>query len=245
MKRRSLLAGMLATGLGTAGMCRTGTEAQAPDLARCMAEPGIALILNLFQGQPVMQLEELMPQADWQLFASPATPVSFYYPPDWTGQVLYASTVSPGGSPQWVDQQQSSSGLISARVVSPQANAIWEYVVGSLLGVALTLEQAVALAESGVFGDGPSGSRLCTHTEQTISGATSWFTAVERDGVMLLTNGTLSSDPTATVPYSILTYYALGGPRAELESVMREVLIPIQWQMMRGTSYVPTPTPTP
>lgn len=246
MNRRAMLAGLLGTSLGMAGLHRIGTEAQAPaDLAGCLAEPGIALFLGIFQGQPLMQLEELMPRPDWQLFLSPSTTVSFLYPPDWTGQVLFASSFSPSGAPQWVGQQQSASGLTSARVVGPQGNAIWEYVIGSLLGVALTLEQAVAIAEAGVFGDGPSGTRLCAHTETVTGVGVSWLTAVERDGLVLMTNGTLSSDPAATVPYSVLTYYALGGPKAELEPLMRQVLIPIQWQMLRGGGFEPTPTPTP
>ena len=100
MNRRSLLTGLIATAVAALPGGKSLAQGQRPaDLAGCLAEPGIALFLDLFEGKPVMTPEELLPGANWQLFSSPATPVFFLFPPDWVGQVLFASTFSPNGAP--------------------------------------------------------------------------------------------------------------------------------------------------
>ena len=136
-------------------------------------------------------------------------------------------------------------GLLSARVASPDATAAWEYVAGTLQGVALSIEQAIAIAEGGMLGDGYAGTRLCLHTEPTINGGTAWLTAIESNGLLVLTNGTLFADASGLSPFSVITYYALVAPRASYEQAMRQVFIPIQWQLLRLGGGDPTPTPTP
>ena len=78
MKRRSMLAGLLGAALGaTPGRRLLAQSGQPEDLAGCLAEPGIALFLDLFQGRSNLTSQELLPGADWQLYSSPSTLVSF------------------------------------------------------------------------------------------------------------------------------------------------------------------------
>lgn len=248
MRRRSMLAGMLGVGLGTA-ICAESEAQTGPttDLAGCLAEPGIALFLDVFQGRSTLTFQELLPGADWVLFSSPYSLVAFLHPPDWSAQLLYASTFTQNAAPIWTAGVPQAGGLLAARVVSPDASAAWEYVAGTLQGVALSIEQAIAIAEGGILGDGYSGSRLCLHTEPTISGGTAWLTAIESDGRLVMTNGTLFADASGFSPYSVITYYGLAAPRASYEQVMRQVFLPIQWQLLRrgGEDAVATSTPTP
>lgn len=246
MNRRSMMAGMVGLTLGATPCGRSLAQTGQPaDLAGCLTEPGIALFLDLFQGRSTLTSQELLPPSSWQLFASPATTVSFFFPFDWAAQVLFASTFTQSVAPVWTDQQQSASGLISARVLLPHSTAVWEYVIGTLQGVALTIDQAVAIAEGGVLGDGVVGNRLCAHTETTINGGTAWLTAAESNGSVLLTNGTLYADASGFSPFSVLTYFGMGGPREQLEQLMRTVFLPIQFQLLQSGDGYLSPTPTP
>jgi hypothetical protein len=240
MKRRALLTGLIAAA-GLPGGRWLARGQQPADLAACLAEPGIALYLDLYEGDLVMTQEELLPRADWLLFASPATPVSFYFPPDWTGQVLFATTFTQAGAPQWSPQQTQTSGLVAAQVVSPDGSAGWAFVAGTLLGVMLDSDQAATVAERGVLGDATGGTRFCAYGEPGVLGW-SWLTGVEQNGSTLLTNGELFVDGSG---FSVLSYYTLYGPQAQFEALMRTVFLPIQWQLLRTGEGLVIPTPTP
>ena len=218
---------------------------QTTDLVGCLAEPGIALFLEVFQGRSNLTSHELLPGTNWQLFTLPYGLVAFLYPPDWIGQVLFASTFSQNAAPQWTGQQQNASGIVSTRVTTADSTAAWEYAVGTLQGIALTLDQSVAIAEGGILGDGYTGTRLCMHTEPALNGGVAWLTAIERNGLLVLTNGTLFADASGLSPFSVLTYYSFVGPRAQFEQLMRSVFIPIQWQLLYAGGSDPTPTPIP
>lgn len=246
MKRRSVLSGVVGAGLALAvGRGSRAQTGQPADLAGCLAEPGIALFLDVFQGRSNLTSQDLLAGADWQLFSSPYTLVAFLYPPDWSPQVLFANSFTQNAAPIWSNPTPQSPGIISARVVSLDSTAAWEYVAGTLTGVALTVEQAIAIAEGGVFGDGFTGTRLCVHTEPTINGGTAWLTATESNGLLALTNGTLFADASDFSPYSVLTWYSLVAPRTQYEQFMRQVFIPIQWQLLQSGGSEPIPTPTP
>lgn len=245
MNRRAILAGLLGTGLGMSLAGRPIVQAaqQPADLQGCMSEPGLALYLGMFQGQFPVSSQELLPGADWQLFSSPYATTAFLFPPDWIGQVLFASSFTQNAAPQWTAQQQSASGITSARVTSSDSSAAWESVAGGIQGAALTLEQVVAMAEGGLLGDGYAGTRLCGHTEATLNGGTAWLTALDSNGTIVLTNGTLYADPSGG--FSVITWYAMAGPQAQFEQIMRSVFLPIQWQLIQAGGSNPAPTPTP
>lgn len=245
MRRRAVLAGLLGAAMGLTPRRRLLAQSgQRSDLAECLAEPGIGLYLDLFEGRAPLASEALAPKADWLLFASPYSLVSFLFPPDWSGALLYASTFTTNAAPIWTNDVPQTGGLLSARVVSPDATAAWEYVAGSLQGVALSMEQAIAIAEGGLLGDGYSGSRLCLYTAPAANGGTSWLTAIESNGLLAMTNGSLVVDSSGVTPFSVLTYYGLVAPRASYEQTMRQVFLPIQWQLLRIGGSSPSPTPT-
>lgn len=245
MHRRELLAGIvgLAAAVGPMGHLLAQTGQQSADLQGCMSEPGLVLYLSQFTGQLPMTSQELLPGADWQLFSSPYSTAAFLFPADWTGQILFASSFTQSAAPQWTAQQQSVSGITSARVLAGDGSAAWESVSGGIQGVALSLEQVVAMAEGGMLGDGYTGTRLCGHTEATVNGGVAWLTAVNSNGTIVLSNGTLFADPSG--PYSVVTWYAMAGPQTQFEQLMRSVFLPIQWQLLQAGGSNPSPTPTP
>lgn len=246
MHRRAIIAGMVGLTAGVRPLSRRtlAQMGQPPaDLQGCMSEPGLALYFDLLAGRPVMDTRELLPGANWQLFGSPSSSTTFLFPPDWVGQTLFASSFTQNAAPQWTAQQTALSGIVSSRVTSSDSSAAWESVTGGLQGVAVTLEQVVAMAEGGLLGDGYSANRLCGHTEMTANGGTAWATAVNANGTIVLSNGTLYADPSG--PFSVITYYAMAGPQAAFEQLMRTVFLPIQVQLIRGDGGEPTPTPTP
>jgi hypothetical protein len=246
MHRRAMMAGMLGLALGAVPRGRLLAQSGQPaDLAGCLAEPGIALYLDVFESRSTMSFQELLPGTDWLLFSSPYSLVTFLYPPDWPAQLLYASTFTQNAAPIWTADIPQAGGVLSARVMSPDSSALWEYVAGTLQGVALSIEQAVAIAEGGVLGDGYDGARLCLYTEPTLNGGTAWLTAIERDGLLVLTNGTLYADTSGFSPFSVITYYSLAAPRATYEQTMRQVFLPIQWQLLKRGGEEPVWTPTP
>ncbi|MCA9859216.1 MAG: hypothetical protein KC438_05805 [Thermomicrobiales bacterium] len=63
----------------------------------------------------------------------------------WMAQLLYAASFTQNATPIWTNDTPQSPGIRSARVVSPDSTAAWEYVAGTLTGIALSVEQAVGL----------------------------------------------------------------------------------------------------
>ena len=246
MNRRAAIAGMLGVAVAlTAGRRSLAQPGQRSDLAGCLAEPGIALYLDIFEGRSTPPFQELLPGADWLLFSSPYSLVTFLYPPDWPAQLLYAATFSENAAPIWTADIPQAGGMLAARVMSPDSTALWEYVAGTLQGVAISIEQAIAIAEGGVLGDGYAGTRLCLYTEPTVNGGIAWLTAIERDGLLVLTNGTLYADTSGFSPFSVITYYSLAASQATYEQTMRQVFLPIQWQLLKRGGEEPLWTPTP
>lgn len=245
MHRRAVIAGMVGLAAGVSPLSRSllAQSGQPPaDLQGCMSEPGLALYFELLAGQPVIDTRELLPGASWQLYSSPYSLTTFLFPPDWVGQTLFASTFTQTAAPQWTAQQTNISGIVSSRVTASDSSAAWESVAGGLQGVAVSLEQVVAMAEGGLLGDGYTATRLCGHTEATVNGGTAWATAVNASGTIVLSNGTLFADQSG--PFSVITYYAMAGPQAAFEQLMRTVFLPIQVQLVQGGGEL-TPTPTP
>ena len=247
--RRALLAGAGGVAVGLlAGGSRTSAQIPVPTPVQgdCGSDPGVELYLGFILGYPVVQLTDLVVPNDWTLHPNTYAGVIFRQPPGWGGATLYAYQVTPQGLPLWTPQQQPPLApvMVAARSVSMAGDAGFEFVSGSLQGVQLTPLQAATVADLGMVGDRPRRTTLCAYEDQNPQGP-AWLQASVVDrSTLLLTQG-YAVPYSGLVPYTIVTYYSMYGPRDQFEPLMREVFLRFMGQFYRGQEISVTPTPTP
>lgn len=249
--RRLLLAGALSCGVGAlAGGRRTVTaQDELPTTVvgtgDCSREPGVQLLIDFATGAPgVPQLSELFPPADWKLFSHPTHTLSLFIPPDWEAYPGWADSFSESGMPIWSDRPPATPQLTLTRIVSPGADAAFEYIAGSILGPPLSLEQAAFVAKQSVLGEDPRLRSICTYEDSNPLGP-AIFQADRFGQSVHITNGVAIGLESSYLPATTITFNNYFGPRGEFEMLMEEVFLRFIVQFMGGGGSDPTPTPTP
>jgi hypothetical protein len=237
-------------GAGVALLGRAIAQGQtAPGVTTgdCSRLEGLQLLIDWLAQREVLSPEELRPFGNWRLFSTSGVPAVFLYPGDWTAYPMWASGLTRAGAIAWQPQPSSTSYLAGARIVSPDGKALYEYVSGSLVGFALSLQQAALAAEQGVLGDGEAITPICTY-EDTVSFTQNWTRGGSYGDLSVVTGGNLYSSADPYLSTAIISYQSFVGPKAHFTSLMRTVYIPIMFQFMTGGSSInrtPTPTATP
>lgn len=211
----------------------------------CRSEPGVELLAEWNLGYPVVSPIELVPPMDWVRFYHPTLPVTFLYPPDWTPLALWTDSFTQTGAPIWSDQPIALPQLTSERIVSPDGDAAFELVSGTVAGMALTPAQAASIAEQGLLGDQAQPTPLCTF-EDANPLLPSWFHGLYVDGSVMVSEGWPLPQSGLFGESTILNYYTMAGPQADFEGLMRTVFMPILAQLSGGGGESnPTPTVSP
>lgn len=209
----------------------------------CHPEPGVQLLAEWNLGLPVLSPIELLPPLTWVRYLHPTSPVSFLYPPDWIPIALWAESLSPTGMPVWLDQPVALPQLTAHRIVSPTGDAAFEFVSGTVTGMALSPAQAAWVAEQGIMGEQAELTPLCTF-EYAHPLLPSWFHGMHTGDRVLVTEGYPLPQTGLFGDSTILNYYSMAGPQANFETLMRTVYIPILAQLSGGGGESePTPTP--
>ena len=243
--RRSLALGLLTLPFLMRGRQALGQAPPGPIVTGdCRTEPGVTLIAEFDLGLPVMPIPDLLPPLDWARYFNPQIGLTFLYPGTWSAQTLWAEQLSPQGAPLWTTQQPFVPALTTARIVSPDGDAAFEAAVGTLYGALLSPLQAATVAELGMAGEGSRLTPICDYENRNPL-APSWFRAAYADDSVLVSEGYALPSPSAFTPNTVVTYYAMIGPRAEFEVLMREVYLRILFQFLPGGGEEPTPTPVP
>lgn len=247
--RRGLLAGAGGVAVGlAAGRGRGAAQMPVPTPVQgdCASDPGVELFLGFILGYPVVQLTDLVVPNDWTLHPNTYGGVIFRQPPGWSGATLYAYEFSPQGMPLFSAQQRPplAPAVVSGRTVSANGAAGFEFASGTLQGVMLSPLQAANVAELGMVGERARLATLCAYEVQNPLGP-AWLRAVAVDDeTLLLTQGYAVAYP-GMMPYTIVTYYSMYGPRDQFEPLMRQVFLRLMGQFYRGREISVTPTPTP
>ncbi|MEZ4565082.1 MAG: hypothetical protein R2853_20340 [Thermomicrobiales bacterium] len=247
--RRAFLGGVggVAVGLMT-GRERSGAQLPIPTPVQgdCTSDPGVELYLGFVLGYPVVQLTDLVVPTDWTLHPNTYGGVIFRQPPGWVGATLYAYEFSPQGMPLFSAQQRPplAPAVVSARTVSADGAAGFEFASGSLQGVMLSPLQVATVAELGMVGERARLKILCAYEDQNPQGP-AWLRVVTVDDETLLLTQGYAIAYSGMMPYTIVTYYSMYGPRAQFEPLMRQVLLRLMAQFYRGPDVSVTPTPTP
>ena len=181
-------------------------------------------------------------------FSFSGAPVAFLYPADWSAYPIWASGLTSSGAIAWQPQPSASSYLAGARIVSPEGNALYEYVSGTLSGVALTLQEIERAAEQGFLGDGGKILPICS-IEDSASFTQTWTRGGSYSDLSVVTGGNLNSSADPYLSASIISYQSFVGPEDQFTELVRTVYIPIMFQFMMSSTGSdrsnPTPTPTP
>jgi hypothetical protein len=245
--RRGVLLGALG-GTGVALLGRAVGGQGTPPVATpgdCSRVPALRLFADWIAGKPVLRPEELRPPLDWVVFNQFGAPVSFLHPGDWIPSALFASGLTPAGAIAWETTPSPTTFLAASRIVSPDGQALYEYVAGVLAGVALTLDEAAMAAEQGVLGnDGTATVPICAEDDPAAFGP-SWMRAGRFGELVVTTGGSLLSDPSGGSPFTTLNYQSFVGPEARYTELMRTVFIPIMYQLLMAGAGTLEPTPTP
>ncbi|MGI9253899.1 MAG: hypothetical protein ACR2J8_09140, partial [Thermomicrobiales bacterium] len=247
-RRCSRRAAIAATGatLLPRGPIRPGALAAQPTLTGdCTQDPGVDLLGRFDLGEPVLPIEALLTPMGWPLYANYQTGLSFYYPPDWSASTIWAEGLSASGAPVWTASQPFVPALTSHRIVSPDGAAAFEAVIGTLYGSILSPLQAAGIAELGLAGEGTPLSEVCAF-EDLNPLQPGWLRAVwagANQQVTLVSQGYALASPSSFTPNTIVTWYAMAGPRGLFEALMREIYLRILFQFLPGGGDEPTPTP--
>lgn len=134
--------------------------------------------------------------------------------------------------------------VVSGRTVSPNGAAGFEFASGILQGVMLSPLQAATVAELGMVGERAGLSTLCAYEDENPLGP-AWLRAVVVDDETLLVTQSYAVANSGIMPYTIVTYYSMYGPREQFEPLMRRIFLRIMGQVYRGREISVTPTPTP
>ncbi len=247
INRRLLIAGGLSA---TAGLSGAAAFAQQPAptavvTGDCEDEPGIKMLFDWRAGKPVYSsLTEAMPQIDWEPVQHPSLLLPYLIPPGWTAIPGWCDSLTNDGMPNWVAEPPQVPWLTLSRIVSPDEDAAFEYVVGNIQGQPLSTAQCAAVAQQSVLGPKPELRSICSIDNQFDPLAPSWFTADRYDQSVLITAGTALGLPDFYLPATTVTFQNIFAPRKDLEELMYEVFLRILYQFLGGGGSDPTPTPT-
>jgi hypothetical protein len=133
--------------------------------------------------------------------------------------------------------------LTLSRIVSAEADAGFEYAVGSIQNVLLTTQQSAQIAKQSVLGANPTLSNVCVIDDQYNQLAPGWFTVDEYKSDLLMTFGNATIIPSDTLPVTVVSFTNLFGPQRAMEQLMYDVFLRILFQFLGGGSGDPTPTP--
>ncbi len=106
---------------------------------------------------------------------------------------MWATGLTPAGAVAWQGTPSPASYLSAVRLVSPDNRALYEYVSGALVGVALDIDQAASAAEQGALGDGQGTEPICVY-RNTASFNHTWTRAGWFGGLAVVTGGNLYSE---------------------------------------------------
>jgi len=246
MTRRTFIGGAGATGASfiLAGKTARGQAIPTPVITGdCRPEPGVQLLAEWNLGISNLSPIDVLPPLTWTRYYHTTIPVTFLYPPDWNPTPLWADSFSQTGMPLWVHEPMMLPQLTVERIVSPNRDAAFEFVTGTISNVALTPAQAAHVAEQGLLGDQITLTPLCTfeHEHPLVS---SWFHGMYAGSGVLVSEGWPIPQTSVFGPSTILNYYTMVGPREQFEMLMRTVFIPILYQLS-GSAGGETPTPVP
>lgn len=250
LSRRSMV-GLMAAGVaaGCSGQALAQRSSLDDEVELCREEPSIQMLDAWRSGiSPYESSLDAGPQPDWQYFEHPDMLGPSLVPPDWFAFPGWADSYSRSGAPRWEDERMSQPQLTSSRVVSPDGDAAFELVTGTVHGALLTLDEAMHLARQSVVVPDPDLRRVCYYEDpQDLSGP-SWFSADRHERSLLITMGTIFHMPSDYAPMTGLGFNLFIGPRRQMEDLMYDVFLRILYQFLRkpeGGDDTPTPTPEP
>ena len=236
LSRRSAVAALAGSILAFSGGSSrvSGQDVPTPvATGDCSIEPGVQLLINWRLGLPVLTHEEMLPRLDWKLVSHPSLPLFLQIPPDWEMIAGWADSYTETGMPIFRDAPPQIAHLTLARIISPDATAAFDYVVGNVQGPPLTPPQVAVGAVQTTLGENPRLREICTYDDANPL-APSWFYAFHHLQSILISSGTALGLPDIYLPATTVTFQNLYGPQELFEPLMRGVFIPILTQLIGG-----------
>jgi hypothetical protein len=201
----------------------------------CTDEPGVQLLIDFSQGVPIpgVTLSGLTPPPGWNLYSHPSMPTSLFIPPDWIAIAGWADSYSQSGRPNWTDVRPEVPQLNLFRVLSPDEEIAFEYVVGTILGPPLRPDQVAQIGKQSLLGEEPDVRSVCTYIDTNpLSPA---FMEADRFGRYVhVTSGFAVGLESAFQPATTVTINNFYGPRLDFEEITRELFLRFVVQFMGG-----------
>lgn len=201
----------------------------------CTDEPGVQLLIDFSQGIPIpgVTLSGLTPPPSWNLYAHPSIPTSLFIPPDWIAVTGWADSYSRSGRPNWTDVRPEAPQLNLFRVLSPDEEIAFEYIVGSILGPPLRPEQVAQVGKQSLLGDEPDVRSICTYLDTNPLNPA--FMEADRFGRYVhITSGFAVGLESSFQPATTVTINNFYGPRRDFEEIARELFLRFVVQFMGG-----------
>ena len=201
----------------------------------CTDEPGVQLLIDFSQGIqiPGVTISGLTPPAGWNLFAHPTLPTALFIPPDWIGIAAWADSYSRSGRPNWTDVRPQVPQLNLLRVMSPDEEIAFEYIVGSILGDPLRPEQVAQIGKQSLLGEEPEVRSVCSYVDTNPLNPA--FLEADRFGPSVhITSGFAVGLESVFQPSTTVTINNFFGPRRDFEAISRELFLRFIVQFMGG-----------
>jgi len=200
----------------------------------CRDEPGVQLLIDFSQGLPVgVTISELTPPPGWNLFPHPTLPTSLFIPPSWIGVAAWADSYSRSGRPNWTDVRPQVPQLNLLRVMSPDEEIAFEYIVGSILGQPLSPEQVAQVGKQSLLGEDPEVESVCTYVDMNPL-SPSFLEADRFKRSVHITSGFAVGLESSFMPATTVTIQNFFGPRRDFEEIAREIFLRFVVQFMGG-----------
>lgn len=201
----------------------------------CTDEPGVQLLIDFSQGVPIpgVTISGLTPPVGWNLFPHPTLPTALFIPPDWIGIAAWADSYSRSGRPNWTDVRPRTPQLNLLRVMSPDEEIAFEYIVGSILGQPLSPKQVAQVGKQSLLGEDPDVESVCTYIDSNPLNPA--FLEADRFGRSVhITSGFAVGLESVFQPATTVTINNFFGPRHDFEEIARELFLRFIVQFMGG-----------
>lgn len=226
LSRRTLVRGLGSAAAGLAVLPASQAlkvAAQTSSQSSCSNDPGVAMLLELFEDRYPIPPQQLMPPPTWpRTVPDDSFAASIAYPPDWVAQTFSLTDVSV---------PQSGGGLRLTAATGTAAFEVW-FIAGS---TSPTPQQAMAYGLQHLLGqNAATASASCAIADSRGPLA---FGAVTTGALTAVSWGWLA---TAGNPGG----YAMAGPVDQFAALTQQVFLPVIYQFGCGIVDCAAPGPT-
>jgi hypothetical protein len=251
--RRSLLAAAGLTGASLLSWRLAGAQTDSVDRVDegdCTKDAGVELFFDLLNQPRILHdVPEYQPGPQWEAIEHPHLLQPLFMPPGWTAEWGVCTAISDDGEPTWEADISidPSTTLAVSRLTAPRGEAVFENISGTIMGVALNMEQAQTVTRLSTVDADDRVRLVCGKSLRPTPESGVWQTG-ERIGLNTRVSTGLVFPVADMLSYTVIQAQSAITRRRDMEEALT-TLFPLFVQCMPpprrgGAGAEPTPSPT-